>query len=126
MGAAVQEKKRDDMKRKWSGDGDAFSRMVDFAIKHPDLAPDRVLYITGSKERIDRILSPARMALIRAIRRKQPKNISELAADVGRPLQSVSRDLAVLHNYGFLEFVQSGREKSVRLEKDAVVIPLTA
>ncbi len=103
-----------------------FSRMIDFAIDNPELVPDRVVVITGSKESIDRILSPARMKLIRTIGAKKPKTISELAEEVGRPLQSVSRDLAVLRNYGFLEFIRSGRKKSVRLEKDAVVIPLTA
>lgn len=105
---------------------DPFWRMIDFAIKHPELAPDRIVCITGSAESIESILSPARMKLIRTIGAKKPKTISELAEEVGRPLQSVSRDLAVLRSYGFLEFIRSGREKSVRLEKDAVVIPLTA
>ena len=124
MGGVVQEEKRDYMTGKKNKGKDAFWQMLEFAIKRPELVPDRILCITGSKESIDRLLSPARMELIRTIRSRQPRTISELAGEVGRPLQSVSRDLAVLRNYGFLEFMQSGREKTVRLEKDAVIIPL--
>ena len=85
-----------------------------------------MLFITGSMESKSRLLSSARMKLIEAINRKKTMNISELAKEVGRPLQSVSRDLAVLRGYGILGFMQSGREKTIILEKSAVVIPLTA
>ena len=109
---------------KMSKADELFSKMIDLAIERPELVPDRVIFITGSMESISKILSPARMKLMAAISKKNTKNIGELADEVGRSIQSVSRDLAVLRAWGFLEFVKSGREKSVKLEKDMIMIPL--
>jgi len=111
---------------KMSKADELFSKMIDLAIERPEMVPEKVLFITGDMESISKILSPARMKLMAVISRKKPKNIGELAEEVGRPLQSVSRDLAVLRGWGFIEFVRSGREKTVRLEKDMIMIPLTS
>lgn len=102
------------------------NRMIDFALEKPELAPSRVLIINLSKKSLEKILTPCRMGLIRTIIGKKPKSVGALAKIVNRPVESVSRDLKILENYGLLAFVQSGRQKVPEIEKDVLMIPLTA
>jgi len=102
------------------------SRMIDFALEKPDLAPSRVLIISLSKKSLEKILTPSRMDLIRIIREENPKSVGELAKLSNRPVESVSRDLKILENYGILTFVQTGKLKKPKIEKDVLMIPLTA
>jgi predicted transcriptional regulator len=113
------------MKTKKGKRRDLFWEMVDLAMEHPELVPDRLVYITGARKDIGSLLSPAKMELIRSVR-KRPMNISELAAAAGRSIQSVSRDLATLGRFGIVGLDRSGREKTVKLEKDAIIISFTA
>lgn len=100
------------------------SRMIDFALEKPEIAPSRVLIISLSKKSLEKILTPGRMDLVRTIREKKPKSVGELAKSVKRPVQSISRDLNVLENYGLLSLVQVGRVKKPEIEKDVLMIPL--
>jgi len=102
------------------------SRMIDFALEKPELAPSRVLVISLSKKSLEKILTPSRMNLIRIIREKSPKSVGELAKLLNRPVESVSRDLRILENYGILTFVQMGKVKKPEIEKDVLMIPLTS
>lgn len=102
------------------------SRMIDFALEKPELAPSRVLVIRMSRKSLEKILTPGRMELTRAIIEKKPKSVGALAKLLGRPVESVSRDLKILENYGLLAFVQSGKQKIPEIEKDVLMIPLTA
>lgn len=114
------------MKKKIGKNFADLARMIDFAIKHPDIAPDKVVIISMSEKKLNEILTPARLGLIRVIKTERPKSVSELAKAVKRPLESVSRDLKILHNYGFLEFIKNGKEKAPKIEKNAILIPLSA
>ena len=49
--------------------------LVDFALKHPDLAPDRVAIIEISEERLSQIMTRSRRELIRKIREENPNLI---------------------------------------------------
>jgi len=103
-----------------------FGKMVEEAIKHPELAPERVIVISLTEEEKENILTPKRLELIRTIKKQKPKSVKELAEIVGRRVDAVSRDLKILENYGFLELLQVGKQKQPLIEKDALLIPLTA
>ena len=103
-----------------------FLDMFQEAIKHPELAPDRLVVVSLTQEQKDSLLTKSRIELIRAISRKEPKTIGELARIVNRRIDTVSRDLAVLENYGILELVRTGRFKQPVIEKDVLMIPLKA
>jgi predicted transcriptional regulator len=100
--------------------------MIDFALEKPELAPSRVLVISLNKKSLKKILTPSRMELIRTIKEKTPRSVGALAKLVNRPVESVSRDLKILENYGLLAFTQAGRQKIPEIEKDVLMIPLTA
>jgi predicted transcriptional regulator len=102
------------------------SRMIDFALEKPELAPSRILVINLNKGNLEKILTPCRMDLIRTIGEKKPESVGELAESVKRPLESVSRDLNILENYGLLTFVKTGKIKKPEIEKDVIMIPLKA
>ncbi len=100
------------------------SRMIDYALERPMGAPSRVLLISLSKGGIEKIITPARMAILNAVKTKRPKTVGELARILDRPKESVSRDLRVLVNYGLLSFAKTGRQKTPRIEKDIIAMPL--
>lgn len=102
-----------------------FNKMIDFAVQNPEISPDRVLVINLKKETFNKILSPARMEIIRAVKEKKPKTIMDLAKSLGRPMESVSRDLRILENYGIMEYIRSGKTKKPKIEKEMILIPLT-
>ena len=102
------------------------SRMIDFALEKPEIAPSRILIISLSKKSLEKVLTPSRMNLVRAIRERKPKSVGELAKSVKRPLESVSRDLRILENYGLLSLTKFGKIKKPEIEKDVLMIPLKA
>ncbi len=103
-----------------------FSRMIDYALERPQSAPSRVLVVSLTKSNIEKILTPARVEIVRTIVKEKPKTVGALVRLLKRPKESVSRDLRILSNYGLLSFVQAGREKTPRVEKDVITMPLTA
>ncbi len=100
------------------------SRMIDFALEKPEVAPSKVLVINLSKTTLEKVLTPSRMDLVRKIREKKPKSVGELAESVRRPIEAVSRDLNILENYGLLTLVKTGKIKKPEIEKDILMIPL--
>ncbi len=101
-----------------------FLKLIDSAIKNPELSPDRVLIVSGKMESYKKIITPSRIELIRTIKKRKPQTVGELSKEVKRPIESVSRDLRILSNYGFLEFARVGRKKVPEVKKDIVIIPL--
>lgn len=101
------------------------SRVLDYAIEKPEGAPNRVLVINFSKIGIERVLTPARIEILKAILSNKPKTVGKLTELLKRPKESVSRDLRMLSNYGLLAFTQVGREKTPKVEKDVITMPLT-
>jgi len=59
------------------------------------------VYFT-SIEAARNLLTPHRLALLRAIRRKRPGSIYELAKVTGRDLKNVQNDLRLLEQYGLV------------------------
>ena len=101
-----------------------FEKMIDFAVENPELSPDRILIINLKKKTFNKVLTPARMEIIKAIKETKPKTVMDLAGYLGRPLESVSRDLKILENYGILEFIRTGKTKMPKIEKEMILIPL--
>ena len=102
-----------------------FMNIAKLSVEYPDLTPDRLLIIDLEKETLDRIFTQSRVELIRIIKNKKPNSVGELAEILGRPVESISRDLKILSNYGILELIQVGKTKRPVIEKDMLLIPLT-
>lgn len=100
------------------------NKLIDFALAYPDLAPERVIIIDMKQDTWENIMTRARIELIRAINSERPESAKELARLLGRPVESVSRDLNVLKNYGILELVRVGRSKRPEVDKDVLMMPL--
>ena len=101
------------------------SKMIDYAIRNPEDAPKRVLVVSMNKKSLEKILTPARMGVIRAVAGGKPSSVGDLARMLKRPKESVSRDLRALENYGLLSFSHAGRVKTPKIDKDFLMIPLT-
>jgi predicted transcriptional regulator len=102
-----------------------FDKMIDYALERPEDSPSRVLIVNFSKAGIEKILTPARMELLRVVMQEKPKTVGELVAKLKRPKEAVSRDMRILENYGLLSFEVSGREKMPKVEKDLIAMPLS-
>ena len=63
-------------------------------------------------------LTPTRLALLRAVRRRQPGSVYALARMVGRDLKNVQQDLRILERHGLIKMAR-GRGTGNR----AVTIP---
>jgi predicted transcriptional regulator len=70
------------------------------------------VYFT-SIEAARNLLTPNRLALLRAIRTKRPGSIYELAKIVGRDLKNVQDDLRLLERYGLVR-MSHGRSSGKR------------
>lgn len=103
-----------------------FDRMVEYALKNPEASPDRLLVLSMKQETLDKIFTPKRMEIMRTIKSKNPSSVGVLAKEVNRPVESVSRDLKILENYGLLGLTQEGKRKKPTLERDALLVPLTS
>ena len=98
--------------------------MLQEVIRHPELAPERLSVISLSEATKARVLTPKRLELLQVLQQNRVSSISALAKLVRRPLASVSRDLRILANYGFLDFERKGRTKIPRVVKDLILLPL--
>ncbi len=75
-----------------------------------------------SEERLNQVLSPNRVELVRAVRREEPSSIRELARCLGRDIRQVSDDANELASLGLLEFRQEGRAKRPVVPYDEIDI----
>ena len=101
-----------------------FEKLLDFAVENPEISPDRLIIVNLRKDAFNKLFTPSRMDIIRTIKESNPKTVRDLANHLGRPLESVSRDLKILENYGILEFIRSGRTKKPKIDKEMILIPL--
>ena len=101
-----------------------FGHLLEGAMAHPDLAPDRLIVISLSQQNQHRILTKKRLELLRAMKTREIESISELAKAVGRSLESVSRDLRALQSAGLIEFRREGTTKRPILTKDLILMPI--
>ena len=72
------------------------------------VAKRKRLYFT-SLEAARNLLTPRRLALLRAIRKEKPRSIHELAKMVGRNVKDVQTDLQLLEQHGLVSLAESRR-----------------
>ena len=78
------------------------------------------VYFT-SIEAARNLLTPSRLALLRAIRAKRPRSIYELAKAVGRDFKNVQEDLRLLERYGLVRMTRArGRSARRAIVPDAL------
>jgi len=100
--------------------------LMDAAIKDESVPYKRIIVIRLEEKTLNKALTPARMELMRLIAGKRPASVNELAKLAKRSKESVSRDLRILGDLGFLEFASFGRTKKPEMTKDLIMIPLKA
>src|SRR3989338_6113523 len=69
-----------------------------------------------------RVLTPRKLELVRLIRQKQPRNLSELATFAGRKIGNVHRDLKVLEHFNIVKLEKRGRETVPLAKAEEIVI----
>jgi len=77
------------------------------------VTPRQGTYFT-SLEAARKVLTPKRLELLRAIRRRRPGSISQLAQLLGRDFKNVHADVQALARYGFVSLTttRAGRRTS--------------
>lgn len=75
-----------------------------------------------SPETSRQILTPKRLQLMSLLTEDGSESVTALAKRADRPIESVSRDLNVLANFGFIAFERDGKWKKPVLLRDHVLI----
>ena len=97
---------------------DDFRKAFRAAESHRRVRRREGVYFT-SIEAARNLLTPNRLALLRAVRSKRPGSIYELAKVVGRDLKNVQEDLRLLERYGLVRMTNGTRsgKRKVRVPK---------
>ncbi len=72
------------------------------------VTPQKGIYF-ASVEAVRTLLTPTRLALLRAIRARHPGSVYELAGQLKRDLKNVQQDLRLLEEYGLVRLTKSRR-----------------
>ncbi|MBI4174460.1 MAG: ArsR family transcriptional regulator, partial [Candidatus Aenigmarchaeota archaeon] len=92
-------------------------------LEDPESTPDKVLILDVSKD-LSNLFSPSKLEILKTLREKKINSVGELAKELKRPIESVSKDLKILNAYGILELVQNDQQKIPRLEKEFLVMAI--
>lgn len=104
---------------------DDLKELTNKAIEDPDGTPDRYSIVELSPEINYKVMTKERTKLLEQLKSNPNiKSITELSDEIGRPSESVSRDLRILENHGLIDLERNGRKKVPRLIKNQVVIKL--
>lgn len=93
-------------------------------LEDPEGTPDKVLILDLGKEKLATLFSSSKLEILKLLRQKKINSVGELAKELNRPVESVSKDLKILQAYGLLELVQNGQQKIPRLEKELLIMPI--
>ena len=107
--------------------GRDFAKDMGNIIDHPkilDSEPRRVIYFE-SMDVFHSIVTPSRLKLLQVLKQKPKLTINELAAEVHRPREAVSRDLHKLEFHSIVKLIKQGKSVRVNLDIDELAIPLT-
>ena len=86
---------------------------------------DRHVLVLDDEADLQRLLSPANLELLRAIRHHEPESMREAAALVDRDFKDVHRNLTELETLNVIEFEQSGRSKRPIVRFDEIDVELS-
>lgn len=76
-------------------------------------------------ERIQRLLTPRRLELLRSVMEESPGSIRQLAERLERNVSDVHEDVTLLEEYGIVELEQDGRAKRPVVPYDEIEIEVT-
>lgn len=97
------------------------------ALEDDDPVPTRHVLVLESESDLQRLLSPANLALLRSIRRHEPASMRAAADLVERDFKDVHRNLTELEQLNVIEFEEEGRAKRpvVRFDEIDIEVSLT-
>ena len=78
-------------------------------LKHPESHEEVRTVIAFPNRLLARILTEKRSELLEILKRQQGRSVSQLAQLTGRTVESVSRDLKILSNFGFVCYEPRGK-----------------
>ena len=85
---------------------------IDRSIEDPEGTPDNLSIIELSPEVSFKVLTNKRLQIFRTLKHDPSiSSIKQLAEEVGRRQEVVSRDLKILKNYGLVDLEENGRAK---------------
>ncbi|WP_128477798.1 HVO_A0114 family putative DNA-binding protein [Halorussus pelagicus] len=76
-------------------------------------------------ERIQRLLTPRRLELLRSVMENSPGSIRQLSDRLDRNVSDVHDDVTLLEEYGIMELEQNGRAKCPVVPYDEIEIEVT-
>jgi predicted transcriptional regulator len=76
-------------------------------------------------ERIQRLLTPRRLELLRSVMENPPGSIRQLAERLERNVSDVHDDVTLLEEYGIMKLEQDGRAKRPVVPYDEIEIEVT-
>jgi len=98
------------------------------ALEDGESLGSRHVLVLEDEDDLQRLLSPANLALLRAIRQDEPASMRAAADLVDRDFKEVHRNLTELERLNVIEFEDAGRAKRprVRFDEIDVEVSLTA
>jgi len=97
------------------------------ALERDEELDDRYVLVLDDEADLQRLLSPANLGLLRAIRAHEPESMRAAADLVDRDFKEVHRNLAELETLNVVEFEERGRSKRpvVRFDEIDIEVSLT-
>jgi len=95
------------------------------AMERGEALENRHVLVLDDEADMQRLLSPANLALLRTIRKHEPESMRETADLVDRDFKEVHRNLTELETLNVIEFEQSGRSKRPVVRFDEIDIEVS-
>jgi len=97
---------------------------LDRVLEDPDRYPDKLVIFFWSEEELSHLFTKERLKLLKKIKQKTYRSITELAQEVGRDISSVRKDLKLLEGYGLVKMEKVGNEVTISSDKEGIYVPL--
>lgn len=104
-----------------------FNRAFEFldrVIENPDRYPDTSVIFFWPEEELSRLFTKERLKLLKKVKQKAYRSITELAREVGRDISSVRKDLKLLEGYGLIKMEKAGNKVTISSDKEGIYVPL--
>jgi len=95
------------------------------ALEDGDPVESRHVLVLEDEHDLQRLLSPANLALLRAIRRHEPASMRAAAELVDRNFKDVHRNLTELEQLNVIEFEETGRAKRPLVRFDEIDVEVS-
>jgi len=95
------------------------------ALEDGESLGSRHVLVLEDEDDLQRLLSPANLALLRAIRQDEPGSMRAAAELVDRDFKEVHRNLTELERLNVIEFEDAGRAKRPRVRFDEIDVEVS-